>query len=130
MTNLNKKVAVYEPDDLIVGTLPPPRIGSAVVRKGSEAVSLKRGTVMAKSGTDGKLVVLGSKADSGETLEAYGILADDIEVDTDEDYVAQIYISGKFNSNKITLADSYTMSETDKDTLRKYNIEFVAALTY
>ena len=130
MTNLNKKVAVYEPDDLIVGTLPPPRIGSAVVRKGSEAASLKRGTVMAKSSADGKLVVLGSNANGGETLEAYGILADDIEVGTDEDYVAQIYISGKFNSNKITLADSYTMSETDKDTLRKYNIEFVAALAY
>lgn len=129
-TNLNRKVIVAEPDDLVVRTSPSTRIGSAVVRKGEEVISLKRGTVMAKSSVDGKLVVLGSEAADKETLEAYGILTDNIEVATDEDYTAEIYIGGNFNSNKITVADGYTMSEMDKDTLRKYGIEFTAALKY
>lgn len=129
-TTLNRKIITAEPDDLVVGTTPPLRIGSAVVRKGAAAVSLKRGTVMAKSSVDAKLVVLGSAAADKETLEAYGILTDNIEVGTDEDYTAEIYIGGKFNSNKISVADGYTMSETDKDTLRKYGIEFTAALKY
>ncbi len=128
-TKLNRKVTTCEPDDLVVGTTPPLRIGSAVVRKGAAALSLKRGTVMAKSSKDAKLVILGSEA-ADETLEAYGILADNIEVGIDEDYTAEIYIGGKFNSNKITVADGYTMSESDKDTLRKYGIEFTAALKY
>ncbi len=129
-TKLNKKVITCEPDDLVVGTTPPLRIGSAVVRKGAAALPLKRGTVMAKSSKDAKLVVLGSETSADETLEAYGILADNIEVGIDEDYTAEIYIGGKFNSNKITVADGYTMSEADKDTLRKYGIEFTAALKY
>lgn len=129
-TTLNRKIITVEPDDLVAGTTPPTRIGSAVIRKGAAAVSLKRGTVMAKSSVDAKLVVLGSDAADKEALEAYGILTDNIEVGTDEDHTAEIYIGGKFNSNKITVADGYTMSETDKDTLRKYGIEFTAALKY
>lgn len=38
-----------------------------------------------------------------------------------------IYIGGKFNSNRIIMKDSYQMTEADKDTLRKYGIEFTAA---
>lgn len=129
MIELSKNVAVMEPDDLIVDTQPPCRTGGATVRKSAAAQLLKRGSIMAKSSVDGKLVILGSTAATGETLEAYGILTDNIEVGTAEDVSATIYIGGKFNSNKITVADGYTITEKDKDTLRKYGIELTAALS-
>ena len=126
-TELLKKLGSVEADNLVVGTVPALRVGSALLRKNSG--ELKRGTVLAKSSVDGTLVILGTKPTTDETLEAYGILTDDISVPADEDVHMTIYISGKFNSNKITLAAGYTMTEADKDTLRKYGIEFTAAAT-
>lgn len=122
MIELSQKVAVMEPDDLIADTQPPCRTGGATVKSG--AGELKRGTVMAK-GADGLLDILGKDPDA----EAYGVLTDDINA-ADEDLPVTIYIGGKFNSNKITVADGYTITEKDKDTLRKYGIELTAALSY
>ena len=126
-TELLKKLGNVEADNLVVGTVPALRVGSALLRKNSG--ELKRGTVLAKSSVDGTLVILGTKAATDEKLEAYGILTDDITVPANEDVHMTIYISGKFNSNKIILAAGYTMTEADKDTLRKYGIEFTAAAT-
>ena len=126
-TELLKKLGNVEADNLVVGTVPALRVGSALLRKNSG--ELKRGTVLAKSSVDGTLVILGTQPATDETLEAYGILTDDISVPADEDVHMTIYISGKFNSNKIILAAGYTMTEADKDTLRKYGIEFTAAAT-
>lgn len=128
MTELSQKIAEMKPDDLIVGTQPPCRSGGAIVRKG--AGKLKRGTLLAKSSVDAKLVVLGTEAAEKECLEPYGVLCDDIEVGSEEDLPVTIYISGKFNVNKITVADGYEITENDKDTLRKYSIELTAALSY
>ncbi len=124
-TELLNKLGKVDADNLVAGTVPALRVGSALLRK--NAGELKRGTVLAKSSKDGTLVMLGTTAASGETLEAYGILTDDIAVPADEDVHMTVYISGKFNSNKIIVAEGYTMTEADKDTLRKYGIEFVAA---
>lgn len=126
---LLKKIVSREesmPDNLIVGTDPATRVGSAVLRKGTGI--LKRGTVLAKSSADALLVTLGTEAEESETLEAYGILTDDVDISAD-DVPATIYIGGLFNANRIIVADSYTMTENDKDTLRKYGIEFKAAFT-
>ena len=115
-----------QPDNLVVGTLPALRIGSGIVRKGTGV--LKRGTILAKSSVDAKLVPLGTAASGDEKLEAYGILTDDIDVSKD-DVPSTIYISGMFNTNKLIVNKGYTITEIDKDTLRKYGIEFKAALT-
>lgn len=134
---LLKKIVSREesmPDNLIVGTDPATRIGSAVLRKGTGI--LKRGTVLAKSSTDSLLVMLGTEPDTTEVegsattemLEAYGILTDDVDI-SEDDVPTTIYIGGLFNANRIIVADDYTMTETDKDTLRKYGIEFKAAFT-
>lgn len=127
-TELLNKLGAVDPDNLVVGSDPPLRVDSAVIRKGLG--SLKRGTILAKSSTDGKLVVLGSTAQSGETLEAYAVLKNDTDVPDDDDVTATIYIGGYFNINRITVASGYTMTGSDKDTLRKYAIEFTAALKY
>lgn len=124
-TELLNKLGTVTADNLIAGTDPALRIGSGLLRKNTG--DLKRGTVLAKSSKDGTLVTLGTASAGDETLEAYGILTDDITVPADEDVHMTIYISGKFNSNKIILAKGYTMTETDKDTMRKYGIEFTAA---
>lgn len=124
-TELLNKLGTVTADNLIAGTDPALRIGSGLLRKNTG--ELKRGTVLAKSSKDGTLVTLGTASVGDETLEAYGILTDDITVPADEDVHMTIYIGGKFNSNKIILAKGYTMTETDKDTMRKYGIEFTAA---
>lgn len=46
---------------------------------------------------------------------------------TADDVTAPVYLMGCFNSNKVTVADSYTMTETDKDALRNGGIVFKAA---
>ena len=124
-TALLTKLGTVTAHNLIAGTDTALRTGSGLLRKNTG--ELKRGTVLAKSSKDGTLVTLGTASAGDETLEAYGILTDDITVPADEDVHMTIYIGGKFNSNKIILAKGYTMTETDKDTMRKYGIEFTAA---
>lgn len=129
-TELLNKLGSVAPDNLIAGTEPALRIGSGHLKADSSAeLTVKRGTVLAKSSEDGKLVALGTTPGGGETLEPYGVLADDITLPADEDVNVPIYIGGRFNLNSIITANSYTMTEADKDTLRKYNIEFTAADT-
>lgn len=76
---------------------------------------------------DNKLVVLGTAAASNEVLTAYCILCDDVAVGTTDDVIAPVYLMGCFNSNKVTVANSYTMTEADKDALRNGGIVFKAA---
>ncbi|MCM1275467.1 MAG: head decoration protein [Lachnospiraceae bacterium] len=121
-TELTKKVITCEPDDLIVGTYPPARVGAGVIA--ANAGALKRGTILAKNSA-GKLDILGKDT----SAKPFGVLCDDVEVGAEE-ATAAVYIGGKFNSNKITVNDGYTMTEDDKDTLRAYGIEFIAALKY
>ena len=100
------------------------------IRKLAEAATIKRGTILAKSsGTsgDGKLVVLGTAATGDEVLTANCILCDDVEVGTSDDMIVSVYLTGCFNTNKCIVADSYTMTEADKDALREGGIFFKAA---
>lgn len=127
---LTKQVIAPEeaaPDDLIVSTIPAPRIGAGVLRKGTGI--LKRGTILAKSSKDGMLVILGTAAAGDETLEPFAVLADNRDISA-ENVPADIYIGGKFNANKVSVSENYTIKESDKDTLRKYNIELTAALKF
>lgn len=135
MTNLSRKLGEVSYSNLFAGPKPEPLTMGGVLRKGSAAVELKEGTLLAKSSKDGKLVVLGTAAaadESGkatETLEPYGVLAEDVTVGTTEDEPCVIYAEGKFNANVLTVAANYTITEQDKDTLRKYRIFLSAALS-
>ena len=60
-------------------------------------------------------------------LTANCILCDDVDVGTADDVTAPVYLMGCFNSNKVTVADSYAMTEADKDALRNGGIVFKAA---
>lgn len=130
MTELNKRLGSMDYDGLIADIYPKLVVSGGTIRKLAEAATIKRGTILAKSsGTsdDGKLVVLGTAAASNEVLTAYCILCDDVDVGTADDVTAPVYLMGCFNSNKVTVADSYTMTEADKDALRNGGIVFKAA---
>lgn len=128
---LSKKLGEVEVDGLVTAIDPHIVIGAGVIRKAaSGTLKLVRGTVLAKSaGTkgDSKLVVLGSTAAENESLTANCILCDDVEVGTEADATVAVYLAGCFNPDKLTMTDSYTMTEADKDALRDAGIVFKAA---
>lgn len=126
---LSRKLGEVSYDNLFAGATPAPRTMGGVLRKGAEDVTLKRGTLLAKSSVDGKLVILGETANEGETLEPYGVLCDDTTVGTVEDEPCAIYAEGNFNSNSLIVADGYEITETDRDALRKYRIVMNSALS-
>lgn len=122
MKNLNQKIGEMEFDGLIAGLTPEIQVGGGTIRKATgEAVTLKRGTILAKSyGTagDGKLVVLGTTAATNETLTPDCVLCDDIEVGTTADEAVAVYTAGCFNAGKVVVKDSYTITDADRDAMR------------
>lgn len=126
-TNLSRKVGEMEHDGLVTDVTPKVQVRGKTIRKMSAETELKRGTILAKSSVDGKLVVLGTTAVNSETLTPDCILCDDITVGTTDDVIATVYTAGCFNTEKITVASGYTMTEADADALRKYDIVFKAA---
>ena len=131
MINLSEKIGEMNYGEVCTGLEPAQQVRGGVIRKVTgKAVILKRGTILAKSsGTagDGKLVILGTEAGSDETLTPDCILCDDIEVGTDNDEPVAVYTAGCFQPQKITVADEYTITESDKDELRMRGIVFKAA---
>ena len=130
MKNLSQKIGEMTFDGLLTGITPAPQVSGGTIRKLTTAAVLKRGTVLAKSsGTagDGKLVVLGTTAETNETLTPDCILCDDIEGGTAADEKVTVYTPYCFDPGKVTVAASYTMTDGDKDNLRMRNIVFKAA---
>ena len=127
MRNLNAKVGEMEYDGLIVDLVPEVEVRGGTIRKLAKETTLKRGTILAKSSKDNTLVVLGTAAEDGETLTPDCILCDDTVVGTDADVSVSVYTAGCFNTNRVHVADGYTISATDFDALRKYSIVFKAA---
>ena len=128
MTNLSKKLGEMNFDGLFTDVVPAVQVRGGIIRKqAADAVTLKRGTILAKSyGTDGggKLVILGSTAANNETLTPDCILCDDVEVGTAADEKVAVYTAGCFDPDKVTVAENYTISQTDKDNLRMRGIVF------
>ena len=126
MKNLNAKVGEMEYDGLVVDLVPEVEVRGGTIRKLAKETTLKRGTILAKSSKDNTLVVLGTAAD-GETLTPDCILCGDTVVGTDADVSVSVYTAGCFNTNRVHVADGYTISAADFDALRKYSIVFKAA---
>ena len=112
MTELNKRLGSMDYDGLIADIYPKLVVSGGTIRKLAEAATIKRGTILATG---------------DEVLTANCILCDDVDVGTADDVTAPVYLMGCFNSNKVTVADSYAMTEADKDALRNGGIVFKAA---
>lgn len=115
-------------DGLIVANEPVADVLTVTIREeDTAAATYKRGTVLALSaGTagDGKLVILGSTAANNETLTPDCVLCDDVTIGTDADEKVAVYTAGCFDPDKVSVAASYSITETDKDNLRMRGIVF------
>ena len=107
-------------DGLVTDLTPRTQVSGGVIAKGAALTTYKRGTVLGMS--------------EGGTLSIYDgtgtpncILCDDTDVGTEEDANVAVYISGCFDPNKVTLADSYELTADDIDQLRMRGIIFKAA---
>lgn len=118
--NLDKLTGTMEYDGLITGLAPQVIVGGGTIKALSAVATLKRGTVLSKD-TDGKLAVMAK----GATPDC--ILCDDTTVGT-ADLNVTVYISGCFDPDKVTVADTYALTEADRDTLRTKNIYFKQAM--
>ena len=118
-------------DGLIVANEPVADVFTVTIRKeATAAVTYKRGTVLALSAGDGKLVILGSTATTNETLTANCILAEDVEVGTTANVTVLAYRTGHFARNKLAVASGYTLKATDEEELRKAGILLSDAIEY
>lgn len=118
-------------DGLIVANEPVADVLTVTIRKeATAAATYKRGTVLALSAGDGKLVILGSTATTNETLTANCILAEDVEVGTTADETVLAYRTGHFARNKLAVASGYTLKATDEEELRKAGILLSDAIEY
>lgn len=118
-------------DGLIVANEPVADVFTVTIRKeATAAATYKRGTVLALSAGDGKLVILGSTAATNETLTANCILAEDVEVGTTADVTVLAYRTGHFARNKLAVASGYTLKATDEEELRKAGILLSDAIEY
>lgn len=89
------------------------------------AATYKAGTALALSGGtagDDKLVILGTAAASNETLTANCILAEDVEVGTNADVQALVFLSGHANANKLAVASSHTITAAEIEAFRAAGI--------
>ena len=118
--HLNNKVDEMSYDKLIAGMTPPVKVASGIIADTGATVEYLRGTVMAKSETTGKLFVLGTTG--GDTLVPDCILCDAETVESGADVNAAVYVMGCFNIDALIVADSYTITEADKDKLRERGI--------
>lgn len=119
---LNRKVGEMAYDKLIAGITPPVHVNSGTIRMLAVAAEYKRGTVLAKSSVDDKLVILGTTpADATEVLTPDCILCDDTNIGTADVNVA-VYTAGCFNKEALIVKSGYTLSESDKDKLRERGI--------
>lgn len=133
MRELMNKAGETGQDNLIAGVFPPAEFTGVTIRALEKKTLLVRGTVLARSNIDGKVVILGTEAAAekeasggkpavpAETLTAAYILSDDTLVG-EEDVGTVVYRAGNFNTKALTVAKNYELTEADRDNLRKYRI--------
>ena len=124
-TNLFTKIGEMTYDGLFADVKPDPIVEQGTIRKLGTAGTLERGTILAySSGSagDGKLVILGTTAATNETLTAYAVLAETVAVGTSDDVKAQIFKTGTFKADKLTVDTGYTITQADLNDLRNGGI--------
>lgn len=120
MKELSRKVGTMEFDGLITALIPHVQVQGGTIGKTSTETTLKRGTLLGKN-ESGVLSVYDG------TTEPDCILCDDVVVGTTDDVAVPVYTAGCFNTDKVTVAADYAITESDKDKLRGLGIVFKAA---
>jgi hypothetical protein len=107
-------------DTLIADINPPVKVNSGIIAGLTTAATYKRGTVLARNATDGKLYILGTTAE-GVSFAADSVLINDVQMQT-SDTTVELYTAGCFNPTALTVKDGYTITQADKDKLRERGI--------
>lgn len=113
--SLVKKAGSIGQDNLIAKLFPPAEPFGVKVEAGQG--QLKRGTVLSL-GEDGTYTVL-AEATTGK---ANCVLADDVDASGETAVTAVAYRTGHLNSKALIVAEGYTLTQADKEELRKGGI--------
>lgn len=128
MTEIGRTIGTMTFDGVVSDLHPPVQVNGGSLAKLTAEATYPRGTVLVRSAENNNLLILGTAVpeddDPTDTYTLYGILCDDTTVGTDEDVFASVYTAGCFDSDKVTVAEDYTMTEDDKDQLRMRGIVF------
>ena len=114
---LYETVGSVEYDDLINSAVPAADVYAVTIAAVEAETALARGTVLARK-TDGTMEILGT---GSEGATANCILSDEVTVGT-ANAMAVAYRTGHFNANKLIVAEGYTLTDDDKEELRKCGI--------
>lgn len=132
--SLVKKVGSVGQDNLIAKPFPPTEPFGVKIAAGQGL--LQRGTVLALK-DDGSCIMLGSDkaaqpegqaegaetpAAPAETAKANCVLADDVDASGTQAVTAVAYRTGHLNSKALIVAKGYTLTQADKEELRKGGI--------
>ena len=104
-------------DNLLASTKHSPDVNIVNIASGQGTVV--RGTVLCLTSED-KYIVMGSDVDEGVTYKANCIVSDTVDTGTEagDEVPVCVYVSGHMNSKALIVAESYTLSDDDKENLR------------
>lgn len=125
---LNSQAYEVKPDRLVYDANHP--IDVKVINVASGSGKIKKGTVLALTSA-GTYVVKGVALAEGVTSRANCIVAEDVDTGSTNgsNIPVEVYVSGHFNTNELVVADTYTLTVTDKEELRNAGIYLDAANT-
>lgn len=104
--HLNRKVGDMEYDKLIAGITPPVHVSSGVIRKLAADAEYKRGTVLAKSSVDNKLVILGTTpADAVDAVAPTYALTEDAALTAGKTYYTRSGTEGSYTYTAVATPD-------------------------
>lgn len=126
MSRLDKTIEEFGYDNLIVDMYPPTDVFTVSLAAGEG--TLKRGTLLARSEKDGSMSIFGETAAKEDTLTANCVLADDTELDPDGTTQALAYRTGHFAANVLNVKEGSSITDDDKEELRKCGILLSDAL--
>jgi len=129
--NLRERIGTQEYENLFAGTTPSADVFSVKLRAGQGA--LTRGTALALvSGGSraGEMVMLGTAASAGETVEANCVLAEPVDTGASAGnaFHGVAYRTGHFIRNQLTVLSGYKISQGDNEAFRKGGILLSDAL--
>ena len=104
--HLNRKVGDMNYDKLIAGITPPVHVNSGTIRKVATEAEYKRGTVLAKSSVDGKLVILGTApAEAVEAVAPTYAITKDTALTSGKTYYTQSGTEGSYTYTAVATPD-------------------------
>lgn len=109
----------FESDNILIAGAHRADVGTCVVKGLQQATTYKRGTILGRNKAD-EVIILNTAAENDANVAEF-ILAQDTEIGT-SDTVAEVYRSGDFFENYLTVAEGYTITDADRLNLKKVGI--------